>query len=316
MTGGRLTTAWVLRGGASFGAAQVGMARALMEAGHYPDLLFGTSAGALNAAWLAADPTLPGAASLAHLWTTVRRRNVFAVGPASLLAGLAGLRDSTFKSAAYAKWLRTTTRLRRLEDGVLPLTVVATDLETGGEVLLESGPAIPALLASSAMPGIFPPVRVGERWLVDGSVASDTPVGGAVRAGAGRVWVLPSIPSVPMARPRTALDVLLRSVSIALARHTDSVVMEWAGRCELYMVPAPLVPGVSAFDFSKSSQLIEAGYRLTVEWLEEALPVRSPTAGGRHVAGGTADGQYAGVEQRREVRRPFGDLPHGGGLNT
>jgi NTE family protein len=301
MTDGDVTTAWVLRGGASFGAAQVGMARALMEAGHYPDMLFGTSAGALNAAWLAADPTLPGTASLAKLWTTVRRRNVFALGPVSLLAGLAGLKDSTFRSSAYAKWLRTTTRLRRLEDGVLPLTVVATDLETGEEVLIESGPAVPALLASSAMPGIFPPVRVGQRWLVDGSVASDTPVGGAVRAGASRVWVLPSIPSVAMARPRTALDVLLRSVSIALARHTAGIVMEWAGRCELYMVPAPLVPGVSAFDFSKSGELIEAGYQLTVAWLEHARPVGSPDVDARTEAASRAHRQGAGVEQRREV---------------
>ena len=75
-------------------------------------------------------------------------------------------------------------RLRRLEEGLLPLSVVATDLETGEEVLLESGPAVPALLASSAMPGIFPPVLIGHRWLVDGSIASDAPIGPAVRAGA------------------------------------------------------------------------------------------------------------------------------------
>ncbi len=83
-----MTTAWVLRGGASFGAAQVGMARALIEAGHHPDLLYGTSAGALNAAWLAADPTLEGIASLARLWTSVRRRDVFPIRP-ELVAGRA-----------------------------------------------------------------------------------------------------------------------------------------------------------------------------------------------------------------------------------
>jgi NTE family protein len=276
-----VTTAWVFRGGASFGAAQAGMARALIEAGHHPDLLFGTSAGALNAAWLAADPTLAGTTSLARLWTTVRRRDVFSFSPLSFLAGLAGLRDSTVSSAAFAKWLRATTALHRLEDGVLPLVVVATDLETGEEVLLESGPAVPALLASSAMPGIFPPVRVGQRWLVDGSVASDTPVGPAVKSGASEVWVLPSVPAVPMARPRTALDVSLRSVSITLARHTASVIAEWAGRCELFVLPAPVVPGVSAFNFAKSDQLIDAGYRLTGAWLQTARPVASAEAAPR-----------------------------------
>ncbi len=249
------------------------MARALIEAGHHPDLLFGTSAGALNAAWLAADPTLSGTAALARMWTTVRRRDVFSFSPFSFLAGLAGLKDSTVRSAAFTKWLRATTALHRLEDGVLPLAVVAADLETGEEVLLQTGPAVPALLASSAMPGIFPPVRVGQRWLVDGSVASDTPVGAAVKAGASQVWVLPSVPTAPMARPRTALDVLLRSVSITLARYTAGVVAEWADHCELFILPAPLVPGVSAFDFGKSHQLIDAGYRLTGAWLQGARPI-------------------------------------------
>ena len=251
------------------------MARALIEAGHHPDLLFGTSAGALNAAHLAADPTLEGVASLAGLWTRVGRRDVFPVHPGRVVAGLLGTRDSMFSSSALTRWLRSTTALRRLEDGVLPLTVVATDLETGEEVWLESGPAVPALAASSAMPGIFPPVRIGDRWLIDGSVASDTPVGAAVKAGADQVWVLPSVPSGPMPRPRTAVDVMLRSVSITLARDTAITVATWAARCELYMVPAPVVPGVSPFNFDKSDQLIDAGYRLTQAWLEEARPIEA-----------------------------------------
>jgi NTE family protein len=268
-----MTTAWVLRGGASFGAAQVGMARALIEAGHHPDMLYGTSAGALNAAWLATDPTVPGTASLARLWTTVKRRDVFPIRPVTAVRGLAGLRDSTFTASALAKWLRATTTIRRLEDGVLPLTVVATDLETGEEVMLDNGPAVPALLASSAMPGIFPPVRIGQRWMVDGSVASDTPIGPAVMAGADRVWVLPSVPTVPMARPRAALDVLLRSISITLARHTASIVATWAASCELFVLPAPFVAGVSPFNFDRSRQLIDAAYGLTVAALEDARPI-------------------------------------------
>lgn len=275
-----MTTAWVLRGGASFGATQAGMARALIEAGHHPDMVLGTSAGALNAAWIAADPTLAGTASLSRLWTTIRRQNVFPINPLVLLGGLVGLKDSTFSPAAFTRWVRSATPLRRLEDGVLPLTVVAADLETAEEVLLQSGPAVPALLASSAMPGIFPPVRVGDRWLVDGSVASDAPIGPAVMAGADQVWLLPSVPSVAMARPRTALDVMLRSVSITLARHTASTVLAWADRCELFVLPAPLVAGVSAFNFQKSAEMIDAAYRLTAGWLDEAQPVHRPATAG------------------------------------
>ncbi|HXR22704.1 MAG TPA: patatin-like phospholipase family protein [Acidimicrobiales bacterium] len=263
-----MTTAWVLRGGASFGAAQVGMAQALIEAGHHPDMLYGTSSGALNASWLAADPTLEGLEELARLWTTVRRHDVFPLRPWSALCGLVGLRDFTVSADGLASWLRATALLRRLEDGVLPLVVAAADLENGEEVLLESGPAVPALLASSAMPGIFPPVRIGDRWLVDGSVASDSPIGAAVKAGASRVWLLPSAPTGPLPRPKRALDVVLRSTSIVLARQVESVVAAWASRCELFVVPAPLVQGVSPFSFTKSRELIGSAYRLTRQWLE------------------------------------------------
>jgi NTE family protein len=268
-----MTTAWVLRGGASFGAAQVGMAQALLEAGHHPDLLYGTSAGALNAAWLANDPTAEGVAALGRMWAAVKRRDVFPMRPWTVVMGLAGLKDHVVDQGGLAKWLRTTSTLRRLEEGVLPLVVVATDLETGEEVLLESGPAVPALLASSAMPGIYPPVRIGDRWLVDGSIASDAPIGPAVQAGATQVWVLPSVPVVPMARPTSALDVLLRSASITLARLNASIVESWYTRCELYVLPAPLVGGVSPFSFDKSSELAAAAYRLTSSWLEQARPV-------------------------------------------
>lgn len=274
-----MTTAWVLRGGASFGAAQVGMAKALMQAGHHPDHLYGTSAGALNATWLAAEPTLEGLEELAHLWTVVRRRDVFPLSASVAIGGVAGWRDHLVSSRPLAKWLRSTVLIRRLEDGALPLTVVTTDLETGEEVLLDRGPAVPALLASSAMPAVFPPVLIEGRWLIDGSVVSDTPVGPAVRAGADRVFVLPSVPAGPMPRPRSPLNVLLRSAAISVARHDLSSVTEWSGRCQLYVVPVPLVPGVSPFSFGRSFELIEAAYQLTSEWLAQAWPVAPGTPG-------------------------------------
>jgi len=162
---------------------------------------------------------------------------------------------------------------------VLPLVVVATDIQTGEAVLLESGPAVPALLASSAMPGVFPPVRIGGRWLMDGSIASDTPIGPAVQAGTTRAWVLPSVPVGPMPRPRTALDALLRSSAIMLARHNAAIIGTWSSSCELYVVPAPFVPGVSPFRFDKSAQLIDAAYRATSSWLRQAHPVGAAALG-------------------------------------
>jgi NTE family protein len=222
---------------------------------------------------LAAEPTLEGLEELARLWTRVRRRDVFPLSASVAIRGLAGWGDHLVSSRSLAKWLRSTVLLRRLEDGVLPLTVVTTDLETGEEVLLDKGPAVPALLASSAMPAVFPPVLIGGRWLIDGSVVSDTPVGPAVAAGADRIFVLPSVPAGPMPRPRSPLDVLLRSAAISLARHDLDSVTAWSGRCQLYVVPAPLVPGVSPFSFDRGPELMEAAYRLSSEWLTGARRV-------------------------------------------
>jgi NTE family protein len=184
--------------------------------------------------------------------------------------------DHTVDSTSFAKWLRTNIPLNRLEDSALPLAVVATDLESGGEVLIERGPAVPALLASCAMPGVFPPVRLNGQWLVDGSVASDTPIEAAIKAGAQRVYVLQGVPTAPAAKPRAALDVLLRSVSITLARYSDSTMAGWADACELYLVPAPPVPGTSPFSFRHSRKLIDAGYGHTLEWLQQARPLEPP----------------------------------------
>jgi NTE family protein len=260
------------------------MARALLEAGHHPDLLYGTSAGALNAAWLAADPTLPGLDRLAELWTRARRRDVFPIDPWVALSGVMGFRNYTVSPAALAGWLRATCPLLRLQDGVLPLVVVATDIRSGEEVLLASGPAVPALLATSAMPGVFPPVNVGGRWLVDGSISSDTPVAAAVEAGSTRIWVLPSVPAGPWSRPRKAVDAVLTATSIMVSRQHADAVSNWSSRCELYVLPTPLVPGTSAFSFHRSRELMIGAYQIAGDWLTRAQPVtkRSLAAGEQH----------------------------------
>ena len=275
-----MTTAWVFRGGGSLGAAQVGMARALLEAGHRPDRLYGTSAGAFNAAWLAYDPSLEGLGALANLWNALRRHMVFPFNPWTVLSGLAGLADHAVNPRPFARWVRSVTPLRRLEDGELPLAFVATDIQTGEEVLLQAGPMVPALLASSAIPGVFPPVRIGGKWLVDGGVATDTPIGQAFKAGATEVWVLPCSPDdrLFMARPRSVLATLLNSSAIMVARQSAESVARWSQLCDVFVLPAPRLPGVSAFDFDHSQELMDASHDASAQWLKDARPV-APTTG-------------------------------------
>lgn len=264
------------------GAIQVGQAEALVAAGLAPDLVIGTSAGSLNAAWLAADPTERGVASLRRLWLQVKRRQIFPVRPVTAGLGLLGRRDHLVPSGPLTAWLGEHLPYRRLEEARIPLTVTATDLDTGEAVYLSSGSAIPALVASCAVPGIFPPVTIGGRTLVDGGLAADAPIQLAIAGGADRVIVLPTLGTTPPGRPRGASDVLLRSVNLMLGNARDSEIAPWVDQVDIYVVPAPWVPGVSPFSFSHGLQLMTEARARTEAWLPTARPLG---AAGRQDAG-------------------------------
>lgn len=279
-----ITTAWILPGGANTGAVQVGQAAALLDAGRGPDLLVGTSVGSLNAALLAAEPTPRGVDVLRRRWLEVRRRDVFPLRPLDLALGLAGRRDHLVSSRPLGAWLHAVLPFDRLEQAAVPLTVTATDLESGKAVHLERGPAVPALLASCALPGTFPPVRHAGRVLVDGAVAADVPVDRAVAGGADRVFVLSTVAPDQAGAPRKPMEVVMRAVAIALGTASGALLSAWADRVEIYVVPAPSLERRSPFDLSQSATLMDRARMLTASWLPVARPlgtaVPSPGAAG------------------------------------
>ena len=153
-------TAFVLAGGAALGAMQAGMIYALYERGIAPDLLIGTSAGALNAAFLASRPaTMATAHELAALWRGLRRSDILPLRPATLLGGLAGRRDHLIPDTALRRLAPRHLHFTRLEQAAIPLHLVAFDLLAGTEMRLSDGPLADAVLAAAAIPGVLPPVR-------------------------------------------------------------------------------------------------------------------------------------------------------------
>ena len=189
--GGTGRTAFVLSGGGSLGALQVGMLQALTEAGIRPDLMIGTSVGAVNAAWMAGSPNHEGALKLGEIWRGLRRQTIFPLSPWSSALGLLGRSNHVISNSNLRVVLERHLPFERLEEAAVPIHVVATELRTGRAVLMSSGPAVPALLASTAIPGIFPPVTIGRREFIDGGVANHTPVAAAIELGATRIFVLP-----------------------------------------------------------------------------------------------------------------------------
>jgi NTE family protein len=262
-------TAFVLTGGASRAAVQVGMLEALTEAGIRPDFLIGISAGAVNAVAYAADPTGLGIVRLKQGWRRARRSQVFPLWSPSPVLKAIGRRDHLLTNRGLAALIGAFVGVEQLEAGVIPVHVVATDLQTGSPVLLSQGQVLPALLASTAIPGVFPPVEIDGRLLVDGGVASDTPTVEAELLGASTIFVLPTFGVGTDARPsRHGMRVRLSAIGQLLGQSGTTTIATTRGSA-VHLVPAPPTATISPYDFSQSARLIEQASALTREWLAD-----------------------------------------------
>lgn len=260
--------AFVLAGGGSLGAVEVGMMRALLAAGVEPDLVVGSSVGAVNGTHLAGAPDRAGVERLAEVWCAIRRENIFPTAPGRGLLALVGRRPSLVSPDPFRRLLAFHLPIARLEKAAVPCHVVATDLLSGMEVDLGRGDAVEAVLASAAIPGVFPPVAIEGRTLVDGGVASNTPIATAVALGARQILVLPAGFSCHLARPpSSAVGVVVQAMNLLIARQLAVDIERFRDRVELRVVP-PLCPMTrSAYDFSGTRELIAAATTSTAQWL-------------------------------------------------
>jgi NTE family protein len=254
-----MTVAFVLAGGGSLAASQVGMLRALVESDIVPDVVVGTSAGAINAFCFGQHPTLAGLDRLQRLWCGLRRKDVFPLNAVHIVAGLTGHGDGLVRPTRLRSFLQHHAGGTDLADTTIPVHIVATDLADGQPIVLSSGPVIDALMASTALPGIFPPVAFGRRHLVDGGVAADVPIRQAEDLGATETYVLPSVGPAPSEdSPRGALPVLLHAVGHLFGHAVATDIA--AARGEVHVLPAPTQGDANPFDFRSTALLIEQGY--------------------------------------------------------
>ena len=265
---GKSLTAFVLAGGGSLGAVQVGMLAALTRRGIVPDFVVGASVGAINAAYYAAEPDERGVERLKRIWCGLRRTDVFPFSPMAGMLGFFGKTDHLVSSAPLRSLIESELPYQRLEDAQLPCYVVATDALDGAEVVLSSGPATTALLASAAIPAVFPPVRLDGRFLLDGGVSNNTPVSIAVKLGATRVIVLPTgISCALQAPPRGAMPLALHALNLLIMRQLVNDIERCAGAADVVTVP-PLCPlSTTSYDFSQSAALIHRAEATTRLWL-------------------------------------------------
>ena len=262
-------TAFVFAGGGSLGAVQVGMLHALTELELRPDFVVGASAGAINAAYFAAHPTSDGVAALDRLWCGLTRSQIMPMRLLDLLR-IATRRAHLVDPSALRRLLERHLPYRLLEQAVLPTHVVATDMVLGVERLLSAGPVVDAVMASTAIPGVFPPVRIDERELIDGGVANNTPISSALALGATRIIVLPTGFSCALRSiPKSAIGLALHALSLLVTRQLVNDIEHFGSRAALHVVP-PLCPvDSSPYDYSASAALIGRARETTRAWIRD-----------------------------------------------
>jgi NTE family protein len=263
-------TAFVLSGGGNLAVSQVGMLRALLERDIIPDAVIGTSAGALNGAVVATSPSLNAIERLTEVWCSLRPGTVFPGGKLAQAWNLVSRDDHLFENDGLQAIIERAAPARTFEETVIPLRVVTTDLHSGEEVILACGPIAPALLASTALPGLFPPVRHDDRTLIDGAVTNAVPITHALAGSARRIYVLNVAGGGPVNRPvRSPLDVAVRAFNISRNQRFTLEMQHIPSDVDVILLPRPS-DDRDLFDFSESIMLIDEAHHLAARAIDAA----------------------------------------------
>lgn len=211
-----MTTAFVLGGGGLLGAHQVGMLRALIESGITPDLIVGTSIGAVNGAMIAGDPSLATIQRMAELWTSIGQKGVLDTSFFEQIKTLS-LSGTHLQSNESLRQLFTDSfTCELIEDLLVPFQCVAASIEAASISYFERGPLVEAVLASSAMPGLLPPVEIAGQHYLDGGLVAPIPLDRAIELGATTIYVLQvGWIEAPLAVPSNPWDVAMVAYEIA-----------------------------------------------------------------------------------------------------
>jgi NTE family protein len=280
-------TAFVLAGGGSRGAVQVGMLAELVARGIRADRVFGASVGAINGAAYAGDPTQEGVEHMAEVWRGVRGGDIFPKGPLDGPWAFFQKRPAVHANSGLRKIIEAGVGYENLEEARIPVEVVTTSLTDGRERWITRGPAAEAILASAAIPSIFPPVTIDGDVLIDGGVVNNVPISRALTAGCDRIYVLlcgplhyhPKAPRRPAEAVLTAFFVAVHARFVrelaALPHGVEVVVFSGGGD-----------PSGQYRDFSATAALIEEGRTEVADVLDRYVGTSHDLGAGVTAVGG------------------------------
>ncbi|MBE2237721.1 MAG: patatin-like phospholipase family protein [Caldilineaceae bacterium] len=280
--------AFVLSGAGNRGPLQVGAVRALLEAGITPDLIVGTSAGALNGGVLAAHgPTVAVTEQMEQLWASAKAGEIYPEGILEILWRLKSKANSLFTSGGMRDLLK-----RALPAGVTTfgqcktqLYTTATDLRTSRLYVFGDKPdaaLIDAVQASASVPIVHPPIDYGQAQLVDGGVVANVPVSVAIDHGATTIYVINAGYNEQILSPvHGVLEVLMRTISTMLAQNIlqDIARAKADNKVDMHHIPVQTDAKISFFDFSQSAKMVAQGYAAAQAYLIAPAPMAPLLAG-------------------------------------
>ncbi len=270
-----MTVAFALSDGGNLGPMQAGSIVALMHAGITPDLLVGTSVGALNAAFLATRPGVAGARALMEAWSALKRPEAVRLNFFTALAGFLGFRNHLISDQQLRQLIRRWVEIDQIEQATVPIAITTTDALTGDCVVLTSGDILDSLAASCAIPGLFPPVSINGRWLVDGSLSANQPVLQAQALGADVIFIITTAAAERRRPPRGAVALAMNSVSLVTSRVSRDQIAQATSSAErsagnVFLVPSSEPVAPTPFNFRRSASLAHASYERTARWLDHS----------------------------------------------
>ncbi len=282
---GRERVAFVLSGGGNLGAVQVGMLRALAEAGVRPDLIVGCSVGAINGAAFAAEPDARGVARLDRIWGRI------ADGDPDLMPSSRFVHP-TVQMARRGESIHDQSRLEELLDEELkaktfkqlqiPFSCVATDVDRAEEVWFDNGRVVPALLASASLPAVYPARSFAGRTLIDGGVLREIHVHRAIEMGATELYVLHvgHLDERPTEIQRP-FDGAMRAYWTARRYRFADDMRRIPSHCVVHRMPAGSSPVLRFDDFTRGRELARLAYKASAAFLRTGRapsPVEGPTS--------------------------------------
>jgi NTE family protein len=276
-------TAFAISGGGARGAAQVGMLRALLERDITPDFVVGVSIGAWNGAWLAHRPDLDWVKRLEEVWRNVSRRTLDMVWWRAA-RNMVRRKPSLYEGSGLSRFVARHLQVHNFEDLAVPFHTVAIDLTMGAKAVLSRGLLAPAVLASSAIPGIFPPVVIDGRQHVDGGLVDPTGLDTAIELGARRVYVLDSGYAGRLPAPLGSMNAIVDHTFQIAAQHRTRWTIQQMGRSVEIIHLRPDAGFLRhSMDFGATDFYLNEGYRYAAQVLDarrrrrRSLPELGPT---------------------------------------